>query len=319
MPQHSYISRQDLWNHQYRARRYLEHLSEYELIQRTKDTLANHVILSDDLKIGLHAIHDEGEYWMIMFSDICEEFVLRGYKYPEPLAGQLADVQAPKYDWNGLSSAVKAISEKSLVSGEFLIKFGEYQYLQPMLEVGETRIMPASFYKNSPNPAIRDSELEIKLSALPTEVTMEVIDAKTGTSKRQISPIGNIEFTLSTKSDYYLFCLAGSYAHRMFGDFKADACLIIKNPKRFLDRITEQFKFQLPDLNASGRAVDYVDPLNSNGVAANAYFSKHFRYSYQKEFRVVWIPENPSFDLKPVFLNLGDLRDYCEIMRLHSD
>lgn len=195
-----FIKRHELWRLQYRSRRYLEHLSQDELITRFNDVFTNQLLLNEQLKISFHPINEEGEYWMIIFTHILEEFVLRGYKPPEPIGERFQEVQIPKYDWAGLPKAVESFKKINLVQGQFLLKYGKYEYLQSCLEEGKLRIMPASSYDDSSlNPAIRDAELEIKFAGIPSEVKMEVFDGKTGQPKGFITPTGNVNYTLIQK------------------------------------------------------------------------------------------------------------------------
>jgi hypothetical protein len=293
---------------QYRARRYLEHLSEDELIQRAKDVIANQTTLTEEYKIGLHPTQEGGEYWGILFTHILEECALRNYRYPEPFAYRLHDTQIPKYNWPGISKALQVFKAMNLTAGSFLVKFGQYKYLHSTLEAGLIRIMPASYYDDpSLNQAIRDSELQISLLVLPSEGNLEAVDEKTGKSKGILKPIGNINYTLQSSTNYYAYCLASTYSSRLFGDFEADCCLIIKHPQQFVERLIQAFHTKLPEYQPFAEAIKYFDPLNANEADLNVFFSKHFRYSYQKEYRIIWLPPEPVMALEPVFLELGNL------------
>lgn len=47
-------------------------------------------------------------------------------------------------------------------------------------------------------------------------------------------------------------------------------------------------------------------------------YTKHFKYTYQDEFRATWeretLPEGKA--LQPIFLNVGSLTDYCNLFFL---
>ena len=105
----------------------------------------------------------------------------------------------------------------------------------------------------------------------------------------------------------------------MFGDFEYDSCLIITKPVEFLERVLEKFNEALPNYRAYHSAVKYYDPLNVDKKDLPAHLSKHFRYSYQKEYRIIWTPPEPKMELEPVFLELGNLEDYCELIKLPTD
>ena len=59
----------------------------------------------------------------------------------------------------------------------------------------------------------------------------------------------------------------------------------------------------------------YVDPFNivAPKTDTEIHFGKNFRYAYQKEFRFVWIPKNPTC-LKEIYLSIGDISDISEII-----
>ena len=44
------------------------------------------------------------------------------------------------------------------------------------------------------------------------------------------------------------------------------------------------------------------------------FISKHFRYAYQHEFRVIWIPNKEINDLDPVFIEIGGMAEYADII-----
>jgi hypothetical protein len=309
------MPRHKVWRKQYRQRRYMEYLTEDELVQRAKDILSNTTVLTDDLKIGLHPIGAEGEYWWRKFTDFLEECVLREYRYPEPLAYKMDDTQIPKYDWPGLENAVTAWKSRGLVPGKFLLKYGKACFLKPLLEKGVLRIAPAAMYDDpSLSPAVRDTELEISIAALPSEVSLMAYDGKTGRPKGPVHAAGNVTMTVKARSNFYVFCLAAAFSLRMFGDFDADSCLLIKDPIRFIEAVQRDFDAKVPGWESLGWSVRYVDPLNAKRVAPDVHFSKHFRYAYQKEYRIVWLPPEKQSVLEPVFLELGNLEDYCELI-----
>ncbi|MDQ3179392.1 MAG: hypothetical protein M3Q33_02610 [Acidobacteriota bacterium] len=275
------------------------------------------MLLSEELKISFHPINEEGIYWWTIFTHILEEFVLRGYKPPEPIGKRFEEIQIPKYDLEGLPNAVESFKKMSLIQGQFLLKYGKYKYLQSCLEEGKIRIMPASSYDDpSLNHAIRDAELEIKFSGIPSEIKMEVFDGKTGQPKGFITPTGNLNYTLKSRTSYYVYCLANKYSLRMYGDFEADCCLVIKDPDKFIQKLIKVFSSQLTDYKVIVNDCNYFDPLNARADNLDVYFSKHFRFSYQKEFRIIWLPPKPAAKLEPVFLELGNLAEFCEIIRL---
>jgi hypothetical protein len=225
----------------------------------------------------------------------------------------------PKYDWPGLENAVKRIKTTRLETGNFLIKYGRARYLIPMLEKGSIRIAPASLYEDSSlNPAIRDSELQLNLYSLASEVSLVQLDEKTGEEIGKIDCEGYIQRTIDAPTNYYVYCLANIFSPRMFGDFEADSCLVIHRPVEFVRLLIRTFKKEFPNWRSRAKLVTYVDPFNAKEFAPEMAFSKHFRYAYQKEYRVVWLPPNTQTVLNSVFLEVGDMRPYSELIDLRT-
>lgn len=307
------------WPSKYKEQRYLQYLSEDELVARAIDILSNSMALRDDLKLWLHRIDKGGAYWMQVWSDVLTECDLRGHKFPGPLAHRIRAAIIPKFDWPGLSDAIKAFREKSIKEGTYWVKYGEYRFLKDTLEKGIFRIAPASSYTDpSLNLAQQDTELEVAIMASPSEVTLEAINEKTGKSEGRVMPIGNVELKFEAPSNYYVCCLALTFDPRMFGDFQADCALIVKKPKQFYERLLPAFARQIRGCNGNGQPVVYYDPLNPPKKPLSVHFSKHFKYSYQREYRFTWNPHSFFTQFNPVFIEMGSLEDICEIIRLPS-
>src|SRR5437660_987436 len=81
-------------------------------------------------------------------------------------------------------------------------------------------------------------------------------------------------------------------------------CLIVMDEKVFTQKMLNAFASLHPRWSASYRRVDYVDPILPKNHP-RVHFAKHFRYSYQDEFRFVWIPLPASQVLQPVIIDLG--------------
>ena len=194
-----------MWRAQYRTRRYMEHLTEEELQQRAKDVFLNQLVLTNEAKIGLPPINAEGQYWMIQWTHILEEFVIRYGPYPSGFtSGFMKDLSIPRPDVPLAECAAKAVRGREIAQGTYFAKFGKAQYLKQAFKNGEIRIAPAASYSDpSLNPVIRDEELELTIQPPPSEFRMEIIDPTTGEKKGDISPIGN-KITTSSQTNYYI-------------------------------------------------------------------------------------------------------------------
>ena len=195
-PQHQkwrFDKEHKIWRQQYRSRRYLEYMTFKELVRRAEDVMLNSLTLNRELKVGLYPTDAEAGYWAEMFTHILEECVLRNFHYRE-LLKELDPSITPKYNWPGLQEAVSKVGKSKLQTGNFLIKYGKEQYLRPMLDTGSVRISPASFYDDpSLNSAIRDTELELTVYSLSSEVTLTTLDPITREEIGQIETEGYIQ------------------------------------------------------------------------------------------------------------------------------
>jgi hypothetical protein len=64
--------------------------------------------------------------------------------------------------------------------------------------------------------------------------------------------------------------------------------------------------------------VTYRDPFRPT-KNDDVLYSKHFRFSYQSEFRLTWESPGPVLlPLNPIFLELGPLTDYCDLLTLRT-
>lgn len=312
------MKRHEVWRAQYRAHRYMLHLSDAEVRQRAKDVFLNMPVMTEKAKIGLPPVNSESTDWMVLWTHVLEEFVIRFGPYPLGFeTGFMSDVSVPLPSNPLAEKAAAVVANRTAPQGAYLVKYGRLKFLKPAYESGKIRIAPASSYADaSLNPAIRDEELEVEIQPPPSELRLEVIDPKTGERKGQIRPIGN-RITMGSRTDYYVYCLSSLFVPRLFLDFdNADACLVITRPRDFVESVFREFERRLPDFSGLEKPVRYIDPLNATPGDIEVFFCKHFRYAYQKEFRLVWLPPQPRSELEPVFLELGSLDGLGELISL---
>ncbi len=326
--QYRQMPRHEFWRLRYRARRYLEHLSNEDLAQRHNDILKNLTLLTDELKIGFQRMDEEGQYWAEIHTHLLEECSLRGFNVVSNLLKDKNNNPFPQYDLKGLDKAINKFTRLNLQTGKYLVKYGQKKYLEPMLKKGTVRIMPAASYSDpSLNSAIRDNELETSRLILPNEVQFENfyenIEVSVGGKKGRLGDfaefVGNSKFTLVSNVNFYVYCLTYEHSFRMFGDFEADCCLVVKKPTEFLEKIFTEFSKVKHNYSLYHQIVKYFDPLNVGKINLPFYFSKHFGYAYQKEYRIVWLPPEKTMELEPIFLELGNLEDCCEIIELDTN
>jgi hypothetical protein len=317
MPRHEH------WRLQYRQRRYIEHLSDDELRQRAADVFCVYMELTDNAKIAPWPIRDGGECWLILWTHVLEEFSLRFGPYPNGFQkGSFDNAPFPDPRSSLAAPGAAVVRQLSGLKSPYLVKYGKYEHLHRMITRGEVRISPAALYADpSLNPALRDDELALFIQPNPREFRMDVLDGVTRKYKGRIHAVDNKLFRRS-QSNYYVYCLSKRLAPRLFVDFRADACVVIQDPKRFEAAVIAAMNEALPDWIGNGEAVMYLDPLNSTLDDLDVFTRKHFRFAYQREYRLVWLPRsNVKYGvqaLQPVFLSLNDLADYCSVHRLEN-
>jgi hypothetical protein len=302
---------------EYARTRYLGLLSDEALFARYRT-----------LQVGTMEMDDEGYLtpakwngWRDKWIHAAMEITLRGLSMND---------ERTKPDWSFgrtplMLRAVAARSRRKLSWGrKLLVKYGSRRFLRAALEDGVIRISRASSYDDpSLNAARRDRELQRDLidSAFETTATLGPIGNTASEDERQL-----YAKTVESAIDYYIFCLAGGCELRLFDDFEADACLVITEPERFAASLGEAAAHQLPGWHYGCQFVRYFDPVQRlteverfNSQVFAPFFSKDFRYAYQREVRAAWLPPDPEAPRSPfdhLFLTLGALKDYCELIEL---
>ena len=302
---------------QYRARRYMQHISNQELEKRVKDILLNQLVLTEENKIGLHPINQEGKYWMSLFIHVLEEYEIRFGPYPAGFKrGLINEIRIPDPRLETASKACDVVKRLRIESNKYLFKYSQFEWLQQTQKEGKIRISPASSYRDpSLNPAIQDDELSFSFQPNPSEFYFEIFDGKTSKSKGQLKP-KDFQIKHDSLSNYYVYCLSSIFVPRLFLDFDANACLIIKKPQEFIERILTTFETVNPGWIGIAKDVEYLDPLKPSSKKVDVFLCKHFRYSYQKEVRVIWLSSTPEKELNPKFIELGNLDDCTELVHI---
>lgn len=311
------MQRHEVWRKMYRENRYCRHLSQGELNQRVRDVLQNMLRLTPEAKIGLPPLEPEGMKAMEIWTHVLEEMALRHGPYPNGFTRDILHSE-PFPDLVGElgTKAASVLASRGLRSDEVFIKFGKTEHMRSLVERGALRVQSASYYATpSHNGAIRDDELSLPLSlALSRNDIIKVV------LNPQDVPEGPIEqrvdVTYKAGTDYWLFCVSSAVEPRLFVDFQADSCVIIKDKDRFQRLLTLQSATKFPNTGYRHGQAIYIDPLRPSTVNIDVPMSKHFRYEYQREYRFVWRPVKPIANLPYVDLELGSLESIAELVVL---
>lgn len=288
----------------------MEYLSREELVDRTKDVLANMTTLTEKGQLGLHGLDEVGQYWMIIWTQVLEEFVLRYGPYPNGFTdGALKDAPIVNTTYPEPPSSKIAIDEIGGIKPNQLYKFGQYEHLIEMIKRGRIRIAPASCYSDpSLNKAIRDDELSIQVQKRADRISIKNIEGE------KIPAFGSVRYKLTSNTNYFVHCFAAGYTYREFNDFEANACVVISEPRTLFKRMMRAARKALPDFDGFASHVKYIDPMNCEPESVDIFFAKHFKYSYQNEVRVIWLPNNPIDNLDPFFIEIGGMEKYAKLI-----
>jgi hypothetical protein len=193
----------------------------------------------------------------------------------------------------------------------YVIKYGERQYLEPMLRHGRIRISPASKYNDaSLNRAIRDDELRAELDV--NDFGMSGTGGALESLLFRFSKRRKITKQLNT--NYYVYCMSRRFATRLAHDFGGDCCVVIRDPGAFAERLETAFKAQFPSWHAQRAQVEYYDPLMVNVNEVQVLTWKHFRFAYQEEDRIAWVPPIATKILDAVDVEIGSIEDIASIV-----
>jgi hypothetical protein len=97
-------------------------------------------------------------------------------------------------------------------------------------------------------------------------------------------------------------------------DFGADAVLIIRDRDRFEARLRAALRRRLSRWKCWSGSVQYCDPLQVNERQVDVISWKHFRFAYQREWRLALLPPRPRMALPMLDLRLGSLQDIAELV-----
>jgi len=300
----------------YRANRYLKDISRPELEQRFADIWQNAITLRDDGKYtvllprlnGMRAPTRNIDFIRLL-TEVGEEISMRGLlgsgqltHVPRRIKRLADETWCRRPDWIIASQFSR---ESYLNQPKMLFKFGEAQFVRNLYERGEAFIRPASsFNKFEGDVARQDDELAVHWYSAGERIQFHT-------------------------ADYYCWCCGSVYDYRLFWDFAstdepprpADACLAIHDPDELVQRFAKALRGIPNIVQARMTPVLYYDPygIADDTAAFESYkdeaiqCSKHFRFAYQWEFRLVIVPVERS-NLKPFTLQLGSLKDIADII-----
>jgi hypothetical protein len=315
--------RHHIWRLHYREERYAHHLSQSELDRRIRDIVLNLLTVSA-AGIGFRAseippdeIANPATIWLEEATHMLEEMELRHGPYP---AGFTRDTihkePLPDFASELAAKAARRLASLAVDAGDVLIKYGKRQYMESLYNSGALRIQPATFFaETTHNEAIKDDELSITLSLVATREDLLTLVSNPRDVPPDL-PNKRVDVVVQLESDHWLYCVSSSLSPRLFIDYGADACVIIRDRARFARMLQEANLQKLSGTRMCDGAVDYIDPLFPKSITTAVAFSKHFRYAYQHEHRFCWFPPHAISRVKRCDVEIGSLKEFGDLIAL---
>ncbi len=296
--------------------RYLRLMPEDALRERTVHLLNNCVRLDQKSMIQLCAIENPD-----MFTRLMDCLAETGLRYGTITGAKSKEMWDQKR--NVLIKPSAEIAERAKIleariptrhSG-LLFRFSSYQYMEELLNEGGLLLQWASSYKSQENLSVRDDELSLEFNRY-----ISAEEAGSVPLLAHIRPEAQAATRLSIFiqcPDFLTLCLTDAVNYRLISDWQAEAAVIIHDPVVFRKRLANGAQHLLGMNKAKALEhgkVHYLDPyfpLPSQDVP----FCKHFKFSYQREFRfVIRAPEPVDFNSRKIFL--GSLADIATLVDL---
>jgi len=211
--------------------------------------------------------------------------------------------------------ATESFKKKALAPGSVLIKYGQRKYTEELFNQGRLRIQRASYYtRKDLNGALRDDEgrLPLSFSLARDEIRKIALNSQDVPAVIQDQ---RVDVVFQSLADYWMYCLTESVEPRLFVDFEADACVIVRDRQQLADRLRPAAQVLGPARCQPG-PVEYVDPLLPKRAEIFLPMAKHFGYAYQAEFRFCWFPVDPVPELGHVDLTLGCHEEISDLITL---
>lgn len=285
----------DFWEMEYRVQRFLRRVDDAYLEWRYRSILRNlQTLVAEErdvipLQSGLSSW-----YWFRKEYQTRLEFHLRGKALPLPDVALYQVRQAPA-------------KPKHPNTGDILFRYGQRGHLLQTL-AGRARLGSSESYAKIENDEARhDAEHEKRSFLSGDHARVTTMDGKT------IPIIGNITRIVAAPH-YYMLCLSSEWDPQLFGAFKVDSCLLIRDAEEFRFRLLEACEADLPGWLCELIQVQYFDPyeMTKNELFDSA-MSKDFSFAYQQESRFICSARDGSHATESTVLTTRALGDIAEL------
>jgi hypothetical protein len=189
-------------------------------------------------------------------------------------------------------------------------------------------VTPATAYKSGSLTAAQQDD-ELKKSSLMAPTTKIAIPMPRG-GMTYTEPPRRVSKTTEIRRTFYMTSLtesADDLARRFASEFKADARLVIRDPRAFGERVCRAAQKLNPSWTAFFAPCHYFDPdaghpdyLGSDPPHMRdslPWRLKDNKYAWQQEWRFIWLPDQELVgELPPIELMIGSISDIAVLERL---
>jgi hypothetical protein len=295
--------------------RYLEHVSDADLVSRYESILRNQLTFVRPERDGYpHCnVWLSPWFWLRKQIETEAEFTQRGQGIPEITLSikpeLLRTCPSIKREQHGL-----------------VARFGHSSWLKDMYTHGRVQIKHAVAYLgDNMNLAQKDDELNSHSYSPGSSVIIANAQGKS------LSPIGQVAYTTTLNTDCYILCACNDFDPLLFHDFPCDSCLVIHDVDEFAARLNTAWVSKYGQWFFSHNNVEYFDeydvnpliqagdiPLNSQNRSPIS--SKGFAFAYQQEYRFWWsrsnqLPNGQQIE-NAAELSLGSLEDISDFIHI---
>jgi hypothetical protein len=313
------VRRHETWRHEYLARPYLLGAPDERVADRFCDVFMNVMEIAPNGKLSPVDILADDTFTRV-FTHLLEEYAHRRQLPPPAEVIERARTPLFKYFENGRPIGMELFEGYEPPSGPIIVKYGRKEFLRPMFENGDIRISSASYYNDDNHlDAVRDDELT-RFFFLPTY--QERMRGETSLKMDgHEQPFEDDDIALPlVVDDYYLSSFCTHIHHRMPTDFDADAAIVIRDPALFEQRLVSAFLAEHPGWKQMGGPITYYDPYRDYTSFKTPEMAKHFRYAYQKEYRIAFRNrDGHGQTYAPKFFNVGPMTGYADFLTVGSE
>lgn len=210
------------------------------------------------------------------------------------------------------------MAHKRRVGPPPLYKYMERQWAEALVKCGRIRIGTLYDYRRTDeaegtNIVYSADTVEWAAAEDAPEFYKQVL----GHPLRDYIRIEGIEFRQPHMvPDAYIHCMSEAFSADLMKRLAYDACVRIRDPRRFLRCITDHLIREGLVIRWTVRRCTYVVDRkvhHRESVRPLPGFTKEVRYAHDQEVRAVWVPVPGTLPIGPLHLELPELCETCSL------